>query len=277
MSEKKEPLAAATASVVLVGELIKVAGNDPAVKEAAGNLGKAAVTLSRTINNALLPLAAANFAIEKARVYFQSKFQNDLAEKAAAIPEEFLQEPKGSVAGPALQALAFTHDEPALRNMFLGLLATAMDARHAESAHPAFVEIIKQLDSVEAPLLVRMLQSRNTVEVATVEKVVPGGKQTLLRHLVNMHDVETGAAVRQLRFPAMMDNWARLGLVEVSYTGWLTAEGSYSWVEKRQEYVELQELHTSADSSVSFQKGFARLTDLGKEFANAIGSDSLDG
>jgi len=275
--DQKEPLATATASVVLVGELIKAAGNDPTVKEAAGHLGKAALTLSKTINNALLPLAAVNFAFEKARIYFESKFQEDLSGKASAIPEEFLQEPKASVAGPALQALAFTHEEDSLRNMFLGLLATAMDSRKAESAHPAFIEIIKQLDSVEAPLLVKILKSKTTVELAVVEKKVPGGKQTLLRHLVNMHNVETGEAVRVSRFPAMVDNWARLGLVEISYSSWLTTEGAYSWVGTRPEYVEFEEAHNSQDSSVTFTKGFMRLTDLGKEFASAVGSELLDG
>lgn len=276
MPDKEEPLANAQASVVLVGELMKAAGNDPHVKEAAGNLGKAAVTLSRTINNALLPLAAVNFAFDKARAYFQGQFQEDMEKRAAGIPPENLQEPKASVAGPALQALAFTHEEESLRNMFLGLLSTAMDSRKAESAHPAFVEIIKQLDSAEARHLVEILKSKTYVPIASVERAATGGgEESLARHLVNLRNTETQEPVRLARFPAMVENWARLGLVEIHYDGWLTKEDAYSWVENRPEYVELKSLHHSEERPVSFSKGYVRVTHLGEEFAKAIAAELL--
>jgi len=134
----------------LVVEVMKAAGDNPQVKEAANNLGQTAVTLTKTINNVLVPLAAINFAFDKARIYFAGKFQLDIAEKAKSIPPEHIVEPKASIAGPTLQGLAFTHEEPNLKEMYLNLLATAMDGRAAAVAHPAFVEIIKQLDSEDA-------------------------------------------------------------------------------------------------------------------------------
>jgi len=70
----------------LLGEIIKVSGDNPDVKEAGNNLGKTALTITKTINNALLPLAAVNFAFEKARKYFSEEFQQDLSKKASAIP-----------------------------------------------------------------------------------------------------------------------------------------------------------------------------------------------
>lgn len=143
----------ATSGVALVGEIIKAAGDNPNVKEAGQNLGQTALTITRTINNALLPLAAVNFAFDKARIYFAEKFQQDILQKASAIPPEQIIEPKASIAGPALQGLAFTHEEANLKDMYLSLLATAMDGRVASEAHPAFVEIIKQLNSEEANLI----------------------------------------------------------------------------------------------------------------------------
>ena len=44
--------------VALVGEILKAAGDNPNAKEAGNNLGKSALTITETINNALLPLAA---------------------------------------------------------------------------------------------------------------------------------------------------------------------------------------------------------------------------
>ena len=276
MPDKEEPLAHAKAGVVLVGELMKAAGSDPNVKEAAGHLGKAAVTLSRTINNALLPLAAVNFAFEKARAYFEDRFQKDISERAADIPPENLQEPKASVAGPALQALAFTHEEDALRNMFLGLLSTAMDSRKAESAHPAFVEIIKQLDAAEARHLIQILKTKQYLPIAEVQrKAVGGGKTSLARHLVDVKDTNTQNPVRLPRLPAMLENWARLGLVEIHYDAWIQEADAYSWVESRPEYEELKRIHHTEETPVSFSKGYVRVTHLGEEFAKAIAADSL--
>lgn len=124
-----DPIKSAKDSLSLVTEIIKAAGDNPQVKQAASNLGLTAVTLTKTINNVLVPLAAINFAFDKARLYFSGKFQDEMAAKAATIPQEHLIEPKASVAGPSLQGLAFTHEEPNLKEMYLNLLTTAMDGR----------------------------------------------------------------------------------------------------------------------------------------------------
>ncbi len=164
----EDPLKAAQSGVALLGEVIKAAGDSPNVKAAGNELGKAALTLTKTINNALLPLAAVNFAFDRARQYFSERFAQDLGEKASAIPADQIVEPKASIAGPALQGLAFSHDEPNLKEMYLSLLASAMDGRSSEKVHPAFVEIIRQLKSEEARLLRGILRSRSGIPIAEI-------------------------------------------------------------------------------------------------------------
>ncbi|MFL5495446.1 MAG: Abi-alpha family protein, partial [Gemmatimonadales bacterium] len=51
------------------------------------------------------------------------------------------------------KGLAFSHDEPELKDLYLALLASSMDARTAVMAHPAFSEGVRQLTSEEARLL----------------------------------------------------------------------------------------------------------------------------
>src|SRR6516225_4176424 len=171
------PIVSAKSAVELVGEVIKAAGDSPHVKEAANNLGQTAVTLTKTINNVLVPLAAINFAFDKARAYFQGRFQQEIAEKACAIPPEHIVEPKASIAGPTLQGLAFTHEEPNLKELFLNLLATSMDGRVASEAHPAFVEIIKQLDSEDARLVQYTLRSENLVPIIQIRETFSNGAE----------------------------------------------------------------------------------------------------
>jgi len=263
----------ATTGVALVGEIIKAAGDNPKVKEAGLNLGQAALTITKTINNALLPLAAVNFAFDKARIYFSETFQQDIAQKASNIPPEQIIEPKASIAGPALQGLAFTHEEENLKDMYLSLLATAMDGRVATDAHPAFVEIIKQLNSEEADLIRGVLQSQTPIAITEVRitEVGKDGWGTLTTHLLNLTDTNTKLPVEISRAPAMVDNWIRLGLVDVDYAKHLNAENSYAWINDRPEVVRFRQKYENETKKISFQNGIIARTALGIQFAKAVG------
>lgn len=268
-----ESLKNAKDGVSLVGEIIKAAGDNPNVKVAANNLGQTAVTLTKTINNALLPLAAINFAFDKARAYFAGQFQKDLAEKAAMIPQEQIVEPKASIAGPALQGLAFTHEEANLKEMYLSLLATSMDGRVSAEAHPAFVEIIRQLSSEEAGLISGALQSPIAISIVEVRLTTVGkqGWRVLAKHLLNLTDTTSNEAIENPRIPAMVDNWVRLGLVDVDYDKHLTSEGAYSWAEQRPEVVRYRQANENEQQKLSFANGVLQRTDLGIQFAKAVG------
>ena len=45
---------------------------------------------------------------------------------------------------PAMESLGYSMDEPSLKDMYPGLIATATDDRREDAAHPAFAGI-KQL------------------------------------------------------------------------------------------------------------------------------------
>ncbi|MGL5814908.1 MAG: DUF4393 domain-containing protein [Aeromonas sp.] len=269
----EDPVKTVNDGVLIVAEVLKAAGDAPQVKEAAGNLGQTAVTLTKAINNVLLPLAAVNFAFDKARAYYNSKFQQDLAEKTKDIPPEHIIEPKASIAGPTLQGLAFTHEEPNLREMYLNLLTTSMDGRSASFAHPAFVEIIKQLDSEEAHLIKGVLQSQRPHPIVQIIRTLKenGGYQQLVLHVLNLTSLEKKEPIENKRLPAIIDNWIRLGLVEVTYGSHLVEDGIYSWVDKRPEFLRLINDPQPDEAKIEFEKGIMRCTDLGKRFAHAIG------
>jgi hypothetical protein len=76
---------------------------------------------------------------------------------------ERLVEPNPVVAGPAIEALRYAASEPALRDMYMNLLAASMDSETAHKAHPAFVETIKQLTPDEARIVRLMSISRSTI------------------------------------------------------------------------------------------------------------------
>ena len=67
--DNSEPIKSGT---TIAAELIKAAADDSNVKQAGGELGKAALTITKAVNHALMPIAAVNFAFDKAKDYFGS-------------------------------------------------------------------------------------------------------------------------------------------------------------------------------------------------------------
>jgi len=259
--------------VGIASELIKAAGNDPNVKAAGHELGKAALKVAKCINNALLPVAAVNFAFDKARTYFSTRFEADMSAEAASIPSECITDPKPSIAGPALQGLAFSYDEADLKEMYLNLLASAMDSRREHSAHPAFVEIIRQLTAEEAPLLKRVLRSAEGLPIGEIRLLNSTSHHwiTLYRHLIDLRDTETGAAVENPGVPAMVDNWVRLGLVHVTYDKYLSGAPFYDPLHARPEVVRFRTQRSTAQQDVGVQPGIVARTAFGQQFASIVG------
>jgi hypothetical protein len=273
-------------TMAAVGELIKASADNPNVKAAGGELGKAAFTVAKAINVVLLPIAAINYGYERARDYFQGKFETDLNEKLADVSPDDIVEPKPSLAGPVMQGLAFSHDEQALRDMYLNLLASAMNRRAADSTHPAFVEIIKQLTAEEAQALCAALSPPLDKEIVQVRLRMPagGGWKVLLNHLMPVTDVATRRPAENPKLPAMVDNWIRLGLVDVSYTEFLQNDPNtnmtrYAWAQERPEFkrieAEVEQLAKSAGATVIAAPGRFRNTAFGNTFYRAVGLDKI--
>ncbi len=255
--------------VGLTAKLVDLAAESPELREAGKTLAKSSLTLAKTIDNCLLPIAAVNFAFDKAREYFQGKFQTDLEEMTETIPPENLIEPKASVAAPALQGLAFSHEEPDLKTMYLKLLSTAMDGRSAEKAHPAYAEIIRQLTSNEARLLNQVINFGSKLPIVTLNEKGSVGVITIHKNIVNFVNAKTESPMVNPGLPAMIDNWQRLGLISVTYQFSLVATGAYDWVKERPEYIELKK---KVNENVDIKNGIMELTAFGNSFAEAISS-----
>lgn len=84
-----------------------------------------------------------------------------IEDKVELIQEDKLQAPPLQIYGPAIQALSYSIDDVHLREMFAKLLASSMDSDVAPDLHPAYVEILKQMNSNEALIFKFMSKSRN--------------------------------------------------------------------------------------------------------------------
>ncbi|WP_412160837.1 DUF4393 domain-containing protein [Curtobacterium flaccumfaciens] len=213
---------------------------------------------------------------------------DDLARKLHDIPEEDLQPPKRSVAGPAFEGLGHVIDEPDLRELYLELLARAVDGKYAEAAHPSFVEVIRQLTSEEA-LLLRAYLSRmsgtGNFPIVTLQSTDQTGQsiERLYSHLLDFRSTNTGEPVRNESIPTYVDNWIRLGLVEVHYDAYLADPNSYEWVETRPETADARVAVSEREASsapadrevetymLNVVQGYMTPTSFGRTFALSVG------
>ena len=119
----------------------------------------------KTIHIVLAPVRALVWGYEQIKDFVSTK----VAEKLKDVPPENIATPKPNITGPALESLKYTGHEEMLRDMYANLLAASMDTRTASRAHPAVVEIIRQLTPDEARFL-RLLAQERPFPLVTVRR-----------------------------------------------------------------------------------------------------------
>jgi Abortive infection alpha len=272
-------VAAAGKAAKVVGE--KVLGEDEKTKDvllrrAEGTAEMAAAARTMAARTAVLERIKLKILEPIGRLfgvgsdYFADTFPEEMAAKLASVPAENIVTPSSSVAGPTILALSYTYDEPSLKEMYLNLLAAASDDRRASRAHPAFAEIIKQLAPEEARELSAMFTFPRDLPVARAKDALadpPGAYRILQAHLLPVAGAE-GKPREEPQLPTWLDNWARLGLVNITYTEYSSGPNSYDWVKTRPEYIRLAE--KPGITRLDFDKGIIRLTDFGRQFLSVI-------
>lgn len=249
-------------------QLTELAKDSPAMKAAAEKYARRVAIKQGILLRIYEPLAKWAGASEE---YFKDEFASDMAEKVADIPDENLTAPSASVAVPAIQGLSYSLEEPNLKEMYLHLLATATDGRRSDQAHPSFAEIIKQLSPEEAHLLRATLARRVLAIVQLRRRAETGTGGTLwANHVMGLVDSETDEVSEEPSLAVWVDNWLRLGLVEVDYTSNLVAEEAYVWVDSRPEMQRLIEADGRGADAAEVRKGILRATDFGLRFGAAV-------
>ncbi|OZD61763.1 DUF4393 domain-containing protein [Rhodococcus sp. 06-1460-1B] len=207
--------------------------------------------------------------------YFNDHFNDEMAARMADVPEDQVVTPRTSIAGPAIQGISYTVEEPELKEMYLNLLATASDARVRDTAHPSFAEVIRQLNTEEAKALTDILtiHLHAIIEVhlklARAEDPSSEGYNTLATHLLNW--MSEGHQVHVPVNAMYVDNWIRLGLVSVSYTTTLTDKARYAWAETTPIVVDSRDQYDTEDfTRVEVQEGVLQVTNFGRRFHEVV-------
>lgn len=238
------------------------------VQPAAQEIGKALQTVAKTVHVALAPVSALVWGYDQIKDFVSSK----VAERLKNVPPENIVTPKPNVAGPALESLRYTGHEEPLSDLYANLLAASMDKATATGAHPAFVEIIRQLTPDEAKLVSLFLREmpfpllnvRWEYKEPIEEK--QGGKDVLVNF--SLLGELAGCEFNHL-VPAYIDNLCRLGLAEIPPMWAYVSLGVYDPLEKSPVVMDIKaQIEKNPELKAQVERRGLRVTELGKQFAN---------
>lgn len=234
-----------------------------ALQPLAKETGKALETIGKAINAALAPIAALVWGYEKIKEFIEKT----VAEKLKDVPEGRIQTPSPSVAGPALEALKYSGHEETLRDMYANLIANSLDKETAENAHPAFVDIIKNLCPDEARIM-RLFATNPEHPVVEIQlHMTKGGYEVLGRNVSEIH-VDAGCEHAHL-VPNYLNNLCRLGLLAIPAMVRFLGDEAYDRIVNDPEVLKIQKQHENTEAEVRLDKRKIELTDLGKQFVRA--------
>jgi hypothetical protein len=225
------------------------------------------VVLGRTVHAVLAPVRAMVWGAEKIEEYVDAA----VSKRFEGVPHERIQVPALPVAGPALEALRFAGTEPSLRELYINLLATAMDLKTAEEAHPAFVEILKQLTPDEAKILKLLATRQGPRPVISLYARSEGGRIQVFRHC-SLLAMEAGCAHRNLS-QSYLENLCRLQITDIPYGFWYKDPEVYRELENHPEIVAKMEEIKARGEEPKIDRQTLDITIFGQQFLKACVAD----
>jgi Abortive infection alpha len=235
-----------------------------AAKEGATAL----LTVTQALNALISPLKLLIVAEQVVR----EKFLPLVGERVRHIPEERRIAPPVMIAGPTIEAAKFVTDEPDLAAMFANLLTTAMDKETAGSAHPAFIEILKQLSADEARIL-RYFSAephRNYPVIDVNANRKHGGGFRILSS--NFSLIGVNAKIARISMTAVyLENLCRLGLCAMPVGSSINSEAEYLPLETDAKLLKYKTEFEAKnqDRLVEFNRKVLHITVYGHQFLDA--------
>lgn len=264
-SESKISLAAELINEITIHSQPSGAKNHTAAKA----YGKYQGPVGRYVNAALLPVRGLGWNPG----HLESTFIPLIIQKA--IRREIVEfVPVDPLIGvPAIEALRYAGHRVDLREMYAELFVTAMDKSTAAKAHPAFVEIIRQLTPDEVKII-QLTRSVEMIPLISVRLVYPGYGYTIIKNGLTDYELLNDIECKDL-IPTYMDNLDRLKIIQTTYEQYLNNDLYASIEEQHTIEYEGKRVHNRDKfdgKTVEFHQGMALLTDFGRQFRDACTS-----
>lgn len=188
------------------------------LKNPSKQVGTSINTILEFFNNTFL------YPMQKYNIYAEKKleqFKNELILKMKNIPEKKLTDPNINILGPTLEALKYNLNEEYIKEMFTNLLLADINKDTKSDVSPAYIEIIKQLSSLDAKIISTILGVHdigfyNLYEIKAYKTNSDKYSSTEV-FAIRVINLESPIFIPKAIFiPAIvLDNLKRLGIMEV--------------------------------------------------------------
>jgi hypothetical protein len=236
-----------------------------AVQPFAKEAGKALGTVGKAVNVALAPISLVVWGYDKISDFLENK----VAEKLEKVPEERISTPPPNVAGPAIEALKFTGHDETLQDLFANLIANSLDSKTVLEAHPAFVDIIKNISSDEG-LILKLFAGAQQFPIVDVRLNLKknGGFNILHR---NVSEIGKLANCKHPQLTTnYLDNLCRLGLLGIPSGRRINDPKAYESLTSDPGIEQLKkQFENNEDFSIGFEQKYIEVTGMGRQFINA--------
>lgn len=234
------------------------------IQPSSQEIGKSLATVTKTINIALAPISALVWGFEKIKDYVIERVSEKLQNKS----EEKIITPDPAIVGPSLEALRYAGNDVNLRELYASLIATSMDADKVKTAHPGFVEIIKNLSSDEA-LLMNFFNKNDRWALLDVKMTIKNkeGEYDAYRN-VSLIGVKSKIKNTELT-SNYIDNLCRLGLMEIPSGRQLMDEKLYDEIKELDIIKILLQKLQEQEGKIVYINKHTSMTDFGKQFCSA--------
>jgi hypothetical protein len=212
MTDKKEDKITQTSKALGLDKVAPAIYED-LVRPTAKELGKGLSVVAKTVNAALSPLEGIVWGYEKIREHLIT----EVSKKIKAKNEKEICSPPLNIAGPLVEALKFTGHSIPLRDMYTNLLVSSMDVNTVATAHPSFVEIIRQLSPDEAKIL-KYITNIDSYPVVISDKTITKNSFQYDRIISLFRNICEKAEISYMELRvSYLDNMRRLKLLEWSH------------------------------------------------------------
>lgn len=188
------------------------------------------------------------------------------------IPEEQRKTPDPEIAVPLIQSLTYTAQNDTLREMYLNLLTNSMNAAMDKSVHPSFVDLIKQMNALDAKVFDKLASASGYQKVINPNVAIKGQGKVFIDAVpewfigwkVNGYDIfDTSASMLRL---------SKFGLVELMYDRTAGNE-IYDGLKNHRELVPILNQYKAANPTLDLELTATRsilyVNDYGKQFKKA--------
>ena len=163
----------------------------------------------------------------------------------------------------SVERLHYLEDEPNLAELFEELLISTIDSSQKEVNHPAYVEVLKQINNQEAKNLKLIFQEHETqLGISNINLVVNEKGHYISQRQYLLPQPYSSITKREL------ENWERLKLISINMDAYLTDESEYIDLEDK---IEETNKTLPSPKRLEIKKGILSFTDFGKNFAKAVG------